>query len=284
LDVTRVLLTGARGRLGAALRRFLEDRGLSEDAVSRSELELSRSKAVVEFVKSRRPALVFHTAAMTDVDACERQPERARRDNLEATRNLARAAAEVGARFIHFSSDYVFDGAKPTPYVETDAPNPLSVYGRTKLAAEQAVSSALSDYVIIRVAWLFGAPGDFVSFVRRTLAEGRVLRLTTDHRGSPGYIPDLLEPIHAVALSDERGVFHLTNSGDCTRFEMGLEVVRLLGLDAEPVGVSGDEVGFIAPRPPRTVLSCTRYERRFARRMRSWQEALSDYLADPGQD
>jgi dTDP-4-dehydrorhamnose reductase len=164
---------------------------------------------------------------MTDVDECERDPTRAWRDNLEATRNLAEAAAALNARLIHFSTDYVFDGQKSSPYIELDSPNPLSVYGKTKLAAERAVSSLVENYAIIRVAWLFGVKGDFVSFVKGEIAQGRSPRLATDHRGSPGYIPDLLAAIQQIAKSDVRGIFHLTNSGYCDRFQMGQEIIRI---------------------------------------------------------
>jgi len=277
-----ILVTGARGRLGSALSRFLSSREEDVTSISRSELELSDKSAVKDYVGSLRPDLILHPAAMTNVDACERNSEKAYRDNVLATRNLAEAAARIEARFIHFSTDYVFDGNKSAPYVETDTPNPLCVYAQTKLQAEQIVSSLVQNHVIIRVAWLFGADGDFVSFVRTEAEQGRSPRLATDHRGSPGYIPDLIPAIYDIASSDARGIFHLTNSGCCTRLQMGKEILAILGSNIEPIPCTGKEIGFIAPRPGQSALSCAKFNKTFGYALRSWQEALYAYLADTG--
>lgn len=277
-----ILVTGSGGRLGSALSRFLLARREDVTAISRSQLELSNESKVMDFIRGLRPGLIFHPAAMTNVDECERYPERARRDNVEATHNLAKAAAEFNARLIYFSTDYVFDGEKSAPYVETDTPNPLGVYGQTKLAAEQVVSSTLSNYVILRVSWLFGVDGDFVSFVRVKIDQARSPKLTTDHRGAPGYIPDLLPAIHEVARSDVCGIFHLTNKGDCTRLEMGKEILKILGSKIEPIPSQGKEVGFIAPRPEQSVLSCAKFRQIFGYDLRPWQEALCAYLEGTG--
>lgn len=276
------MVTGTCGRLGASLFEFLSSREGEVRAVSRKGLDLSEKAEVSKHLAAFRPDLIFHTAAMTDVDECERDPTRAWRDNLEATRNLAEAAAALNARLIHFSTDYVFDGQKSSPYIELDSPNPLSVYGKTKLAAERAVSSLVENYAIIRVAWLFGVKGDFVSFVKGEIAQGRSPRLATDHRGSPGYIPDLLAAIQQIAKSDVRGIFHLTNSGYCDRFQMGQEIIRILGSRVEPIPSTGAEIGFIASRPRQSVLSCRKYEESFGHTLRSWQEALRAYLKNTG--
>jgi len=277
-----ILVTGARGRLGSALYDFLVSRGEEVRTISRNELDLSEKAGVSKCLAALPPDLIFHTAAMTDVDECERDPTRARRDNVEATRNLAEAAAALNARFIHFSTDYVFDGHKSSPYTETDTPTPLSVYGKTKLEAERAVSSLVSDHVIIRMAWLFGVERDFCSFVKGEIAQGRSPRLATDHQGSPGYIPDLLPAIYEIAQSSACGIFHLTNRGSCNRFEMGQEIIRILGSRVKPIPSTGAEIGFIATRPRQSVLSCAKFEQAFGRTPRPWQEALCAYLKNTG--
>lgn len=277
-----ILVTGVCGRLGASLFEFLSSREGEVRAVSRKGLDLSDKAEVSKHLAALRPDFIFHTAAMTDVDECERDPTRARRDNVEATRNLAEAAAALKARLIHFSTDYVFDGQKLSPYIELDSPNPLSVYGKTKLAAERAVSSLVENYAIIRVAWLFGVKDDFVSFVKEEIAQGRSPRLATDHQGSPGYIPDLLPPIYEIARSGVIGIFHLTNSGYCDRFQMGQKIIRILGSRVEPMPSTGAEIGFIASRPRQSVLSCRKYEESFGHTLRSWQEALCAYLKNTG--
>jgi dTDP-4-dehydrorhamnose reductase len=277
-----MLVTGARGRLGSALFAFLSAKGEDVTAIFRSQLELSNESKVKDFIRKLRPSLIFHPAAMTNVDECERFPERARRDNVAATHNLAQAAAEFNARLVYFSTDYVFDGKKSAPYVEKDVPNPLGVYGQTKLAAERLVSSTLSNHIILRVSWLFGAQGDFVSFVKGEIDQGRSPRLTKDHRGAPGYIPDLLPAIYDVARSGVYGIFHLTNKGDCTRLEMGKEILKILGSKVEPIPCQGKEVGFIAPRPEQSVLSCEKFRQAFGYDLRPWQEALYAYLEGTG--
>jgi len=273
-----IVVTGYLGRLGSAIYGFLTDRGEKVFGVSRGECDLSRYDYVDSYFSQVRPGLVFHSAAMTDVDACEREPERARLDNFVATRNVARAASSLGARLVCFSTDYVFDGTKTLPYVETDSPNPLSVYGRTKLDAEQEVGSHLDDYAILRLSWLFGAGDDFISFLLNALREKRPLKLASEHRGSPGYIPDVVPHIWSVAKSEFRGVLHLTNRGGCTRFEMGIEILRLIGSPVEPFAATADQIGFVARRPAQSVLSCEKFEETFSEKLRSWKDALHAYL------
>ncbi|MBD3284718.1 dTDP-4-dehydrorhamnose reductase [candidate division WOR-3 bacterium] len=280
--MTDVVVTGASGRLGSALYAYLKGLGSKVIGVTRGDFDLASPADVSRFVRDTRPDFLFHPAAMTNVDACEREPEKAYSDNVKATENLARSSIEHGVRFIYFSTDYVFDGEKGEPYIETDTPNPVNVYGRTKLNAEESVTGIVKDYLIIRVSWLFGVPGDFCSFVLSRLNQGLPLKLTTDHRGAPAYIPDLLSVIWEMAKSGEQGIFHLVNSGDCTRFEMGNEILSILGMDAEPEAVCGTDVGFLAKRPPQSVLECSRLKHKFGISLRSWQEALGDYLKDAG--
>lgn len=277
-----IVVTGAKGRLGSALVRYLQGQGLQVTGLSRQDVDLTHPQSVAELTRNLNPSLILHPAAMTSVDACELHPDKARADNQLATENLARAALGTGSRLVYFSTDYVFDGRKDSPYTEEDEPNPINVYGQTKLAAEQAVSSILNNYAIIRVSWLFGAPGDFCSFVAGQVERSIPPRLTIDHRGSPGYIPDLLPEIRVIMESTETGIFHLTNRGDCTRFQMGSRILELLDAEIEPIASTGSQIGFAARRPGQSVLSCEKYETRFYRKLRSWQEALNDYLAHPG--
>lgn len=277
-----MVVTGAGGRLGGKLVRFLSNFKHDVQGLTRSKLELSDEKRVMGKITEINPEIIFHTAAMTDVDGCQENPDKAYKDNYLATLNLSLAAARTGARMVYFSTDYVFAGEKSTPYTEEDDPNPLSVYGKTKLEGEKAVGEYLSDYLILRVAWLFGTEGDFCSFVRAKVSRGEAVKLTVDRTGSPGYIPDLIQVFYPLALSNHRGIFHLTNSGSCTRYQMGTEVIKKLGLDAKTEKVTSQELGFAAPRPAYSVLSCRKYEDVGGHRLRTWQEALRDYLENPG--
>lgn len=274
----RVLVTGAGGRLGGALFGFLSSKGCNALGISREEVDLLDKVKLKRIVDKFKPEIIFHTAAMTNVDRCELEPDKARQDNVESTRNLTAIADELDSRLIFFSTDYVFDGRKESPYSELDEPSPISTYGRTKLEAEQIVRSTLPNYLIIRVSWLFGAPGDFVTFVKKGVNGEITLKLATDHVGSPSYISDLLAAIDLIAFSSEKGVFHLSNSGSCTRYEMGQEVIRLLGSEIVPQKATSKEIGFVAARPKQSVLSCSRYEKISGNSLRSWQEALSAYI------
>lgn len=273
-----IVVTGTGGRLGSALSSFITSLGKKVVGLTRKTCDLCQAQDVEEVILSLKPGLIFHSAAMTDVDACELDPERAWRDNHQATVNIAYAACISGTRLVFFSTDYVFDGQKSFPYTEDDKPRPVNVYGETKLAAEEAVIAALKDFVIIRVSWLFGTGMDFVSFILDSAGKGVPLKLGIDHRGSPAYVPDLLNPIMSIASSAETGIFHLTNRGECNRYEMGLEILRLSGLKADPEPSNSHEIGFIARRPPSTPLSISKFESRFNQKMRPWQEALRDYI------
>ncbi len=274
----RVLVTGAGGRLGGALFGFLSSKGCNTLGISREEVDLLDKVKLKRIVDNFKPEIICHPAAMTNVDRCELEPEKAWQDNVEATRNLVSLAGELDSRFIYFSTDYVFDGRKQSPYSELDEPSPISTYGRTKLEGEKVVETRLSNHVIIRVSWLFGAPGDFVTFVKKGVRGEITLKLATDHVGSPSYIPDLLAAIDLIAFSREKSVFHLSNSGSCTRYEMGREIIRLLGEDIVPQKATSEDIGFVAVRPRQSVLSCSRYEKLSGKPLRSWQEALSAYI------
>lgn len=278
-----LLVTGAKGRLGSALYQYFSSKGEDVVGISREEADLAQKDSLVKLMKMVKPRAILHAAAMTDVDKCELNPEQAYRDNYLATLNLADISHEMKARLVAFSTDYVFDGVKPSPYVEDDLPNPVNVYGRTKLDAEDAVKSVLTDYLIIRVSWLFGGKGDFVSFVRNTVSEGKVLKLVSDHRGCPSYISDLLPALELLLTSGAIGVYHLTNSGYCTRYQMGQEILRLIGSDAIPREATSEEVGFVAKRPKQSVLSCVKYEKMSSEPIRTWQEALYAYVKNTGK-
>ncbi len=278
-----ILITGSGGRLGSSLYDYFKKQAEVEVVgITRKELELSKHRKVNSFVKRLQPSIIYHAAAMTGVDACEKYPEQAHKDNVLASRNIAAAAADVRARLVYFSTDYVFDGHKDSPYNESDIPFPINIYGQTKLEGEKTVASLLSNYVTIRVAWLFGKAYDFISFVKESLKLSKPLKLAADHLGSPGYIPDLLPAIDEIAQSEYTGIFHLSNSGGCSRFQMGSEIIAHLNLDIKLLKVSGDNVGFIARRPGQSILESRRYRELTGKVLRSWQEALIDYLENSG--
>jgi dTDP-4-dehydrorhamnose reductase len=215
-----------------------------------------------------RPGLAVHAAAWTDVDGAEADPEGAARVNVEGTRNVA----ALGVPAVYFSTDYVFDGEKRGPYVESDEPNPLSAYGRTKLAGEREIG----DGWIVRSSWLFGPTGR--NFVRTMLAlatQQDEVRVVADQRGSPTYVGHLAEATREL-LSRPRGIWHLAGDGDCTWAEFAAAIFEEARVRCRVVPISSDELARPARRPGYSVL---RSERLDAPRLPPWREGLRACLA-----
>ena len=255
-------------------------------------VDITQAASVQEGVSRLRPRLVVHTAAMTDVDACEKDPASARRMNAEAAGTLAAACAGAGAVLLAISTDYVFDGASPVPYRESDAPNPISLYGCSKLEGEQGALSLASRVMIVRVSGLFGPARDnFVSLTARRLAAGEKVPAVTDQVNSPSYTVDLAEGIAQLIAPLERspdsaeqggplhGVFHLANQGGASRMQVAERVARILGA---PVSLIQQtrwvDLNRPARRPPQSQLDCSRFAQTVGRYMRTWEEALHEFL------
>lgn len=232
---------------------------------------------------SVRPDVVINCAAFTRVDECERQVELAMSVNGDGPGIVAAAAREVGARVVHISTDYVFDGSKAGPYVEDDAPGPeaaLSVYGRSKLAGERAVQAVGGEWLIVRTSWVFGPAGpNFVATILERARTHPELRVVNDQRGRPTYAPDLAGAIVALVERAASGVVHVANGGVCTWFDLARQAVTLAGLPAQVRPCTSDEFPRPARRPANSVLDTTRFERIVGRPLRGWAEALGEYVA-----
>ena len=259
----RVLLTGAGGQLGAEIAVRLADlaaerrRGPALDLLAprRGELDVGSRDAVLAVLSSFQPDVVIHVAAWTAVDGCEADPDRAYRDNALGTRYVAEGSRLVGAHVCYVSTDYVFDGTAGRPYHEFDLPNPLSVYGLSKLAGERTVGPAAT---IVRTAWLSGRGGhNMAKTVLRLAAEPGPLRFVDDQVGSPTMADDLAERVVALALQRRAGIFHVTNQGSASWFGFAREVVRLSGGDpgrVVPIATADLRPPRPARRPPNSVL------------------------------
>jgi dTDP-4-dehydrorhamnose reductase len=259
----RILITGAGGQLGAALREVFPD----ADARTRAELDVAAGPVDLAV----RPALVLHAAAWTDVDGAEVKEEEARRANVDGTRNVA----ALGAPLVYFSTDYVFDGRKGEPYVESDEPLPLSAYGRTKLLGEREVPHGW----IVRSSWLFGWTGsNFVRTILRLGDERDEVSVVEDQRGCPTYVGHLAAAVPEL-LRLPGGVWHLAADGDCSWAELAAAVFEEAGLDCRVVPISTGELGRPAPRPAYSVL---RSERPGAPRLPHWRDGLRECLARLG--
>ena len=251
------LITGAAGQLGAALAEVFPD----ARAVSRSDWDVAEPYPLDE-----RPELVLHAAALTRVDDAESDPVGARRVNVEGTRNVV----GLGAPVVYYSSDYVFDGRKGEPYLESDATNPLGVYGRTKLEGEREVR----DGWIVRSSWLFGPTGhNFVRTMLRLGAERDEVSVVGDQRGSPTYVGHLAEATRNL-LERPFGVYHVAAEGDCTWADFAEAIFEEAGLDCRLRRITTAEFGAPAPRPAYSVLR----SENDAPRLPHWREGLTACL------
>lgn len=257
---SRVLITGAGGQLGAALREVFPE----ADARSRAQLDVASGPLELGY----RPRLVLHAAAWTNVDGAEEDEQGARRVNVDGTRTVA----ALGAPMVYFSSDYVFDGTKREPYVESDETRPLSAYGRTKLLGEGEVSEGW----IVRSSWLFGwTSTNFVRTMLRLGAERDEVRVVDDQRGCPTYVGHLAQATRRL-LELPGGIWHLAAEGECTWAELAAAVFEEAGLDCRVVPIGSEELGRPAPRPAYSVL---RSEREGAPRLPHWRDGLRECLA-----
>jgi len=262
----RVLITGAGGQLGRALQQEFA----ADDLVALTHAEWDVADPPSSSMLQGEFDLVLHSAAWTDVDGAESDPQGAAAVNIAGTAN----AASLGAPLVVFSTDYVFDGRKREPYVESDGVNPLSAYGRTKLHGE---TSAGSGAWIVRTSWLFGPTGhNFVRTMLRLGAEREEVAVVDDQRGCPTYVAHLAHAVRELVDADRpRGIWHLAAGGDCTWADLAEVVFAEAGLDCRVRRVSTEELGRPAPRPANAVL---RSERAGAPTLPHWREGLRECL------
>ncbi len=236
--------------------------------------------AIRELIAELKPDWVIHCAAYTNVDGCEKEPDKAFRLNADGARNVAKGAWGAKAKMLYVSTDYVYDGKKNSPYVETDLTGPLNVYGQSKLKGEAEVLSVLPRALIVRTSWLFGKNGpNFVEAILAQVGKKDELSVVSDQVGSPTYTVDLADALMRLVDADASGIFHAANEGYCSWFQYAREILRLSGSDGINVKpITTEELGRPALRPAYSVLSKEKYKRTTGHRMRVWEEALNDYL------
>jgi dTDP-4-dehydrorhamnose reductase len=255
----KILITGAGGQLGSDLTRLLEHE-LHHDvrAATHAQLDVGDRDAVMTAVTSLAPDLLIHAAAWTAVDECEAQPDRAWRVNALGCRFVAEAAGVTGAHLVAVSTDYVFDGTSPRPYTEWDRPNPLSMYGRSKLGGEEEIRSTVAGATVVRTSWLCGTQGsNMVKTVLRLAHGGGPLRFVDDQHGCPTFTEDLAAMLVRLGVAKRPGLFHATNQGPTTWYQFARDVVAAAGLDpaiVQPMQTSDLDPPRPAPRPANSVL------------------------------
>jgi dTDP-4-dehydrorhamnose reductase len=275
----KILVTGAGGMLGSDLvRRFSE--GHEVTGVTRHNFDILKEREIRAFLAGVSPDWVVHSAAYTNVDGCEKEPDKAYRVNSDGARDVARACWSVGARMLYVSTDYVYDGTKGGPYVETDQPGPLNVYGKSKLKGEQEVLRVLPDALIVRTSWLYGHNGpNFVEAILGQVGKKDELRVVDDQVGNPTYTQDLADGIARLVEAGASGVVHVSNEGMCSWYGYARKILELAGVtDIKVRPVTTAELGRPAARPACSALLNDRYYNITGHRLRVWEEALKDYL------
>ena len=273
--MTRVFITGGGGQLGWELSSVFNGHGVI--APTRTELDVTRRDSVFEAMTTTRPDVIIHCAAWTDVDGCERDHDRAFATNALGTRYVAEAADRIGTHLVYVSTDYVFDGTRTSPYDEWQPVNPRSEYGRSKLAGEDELPA---DATVVRTSWICGEHGRG-GFVRAILAaaarDESPIRVVADQRGCPTAAADLAGAIHALVATRAHGVFHVTNQGDASRFELARAIVGWAGEDpsrVEPMTTAELDPAPPAPRPAYSVLDNAALRLGGFALLRDWRDAL----------
>lgn len=250
-----ILITGSKGMLGHALTAKLsEEHRVS--GLDLPDLDITDLNGLRKAMFSYRPDLIINTAAYTDVDGCETNTEMAFAVNATGPRNLAAACRELNISLVHFSTDYIFDGTADIPYKEVDNPNPLSVYGKSKLKGENYIREITDKHYIIRTSWLYGPHGkNFVAAMLRLAGEQDEIGVVNDQTGSPTYTFDLAAAVLKLISVKEYGIYHITNSGTCTWYEFSLEIFKQAGINGISVKpTTTEELNRPAPRPKYSVL------------------------------
>jgi dTDP-4-dehydrorhamnose reductase len=287
----KILITGNKGQLGNELTEILKT-GTSEiGIVSRAyadadvtgadidRLDVADVKAVSDFMGSKRFDLIINCAAMTNVDACEENYEAAMRANAVSARNMALFAEKTGAKLVHVSTDYVFDGKANSPYCEWDAAFPATIYGKSKLLGERYVREICGRSFIVRTSWLYGYVGNnFVKTILKLASEKAEIKVVNDQVGKPTNANDLAHHILKIAAADEYGLYHCAGSGICSWYDFASEIVRLSGLDCKVVPCTTEEFPRPAPRPAYSAMEHVMLRSTVGDEMRPWQEALDAYI------
>lgn len=287
----KILITGANGQLGKQIRGII-DNGVSEVGAIPSEvkeaqvacydvdtMDITDLKVVREIFNTEKPDVVINCAAFTNVDGCETQYDVAFKINSLGSRNLAMASEEIGAKLIHVSTDYVFEGVGTIPFNEADLPKPVSAYGKTKYLGEQYVRGFSSKYFIVRTAWLYGYYGkNFVKTIMNAAKEKGYLTVVDDQRGNPTNAEDLAHHILKLAVTEEYGVYHCTGTGECSWFDFAKAIVEYSNIDCTVDPITSDKLGRAAKRPAFSSLDNMMLRCTVGDEMREWKEALKCFI------
>ncbi len=287
--MTRVAVIGSTGQLGSDLVKiFRAAESYTVAPLTRAEIECTEPASVNQVLRRVRPEIVVNCAGFVRVDECEDHPDEAFSVNATGALNVARVCQEIGALCVYVSTDYVFDGEKGSSYAEDESPRPINVYGTSKIAGEYLVQQSCHDWLVVRMASLFGKEGsrgktgNFVDTIVKRAQRGEFIQVVDDIRMSPTYTYDAARALENLVRARVSGVVHLTNAGSCTWYEFARTALELLGLQARLEPVSSKEYPLRARRPRDSSLRSLRFSSLTADAMRAWQDALKAHLIEKG--
>ncbi|HRX13595.1 MAG TPA: dTDP-4-dehydrorhamnose reductase [Eubacteriales bacterium] len=289
----KILIVGCYGQLGRELTEILtgdfadigkiDDRyfGAQITGADIDTLDVTNEFSLNNYFENLRPDIVFNCSAYTNVDKAEEDEKTAYAVNATGCLNLAKACSSCGAKLVSVSTDYVFDGEKTTPYVETDTPNPQTVYGSTKLQGEIFIAQNLKEHFIVRTAWLYGKQGkNFVRTMLRLGKERDSVTVVNDQYGCPTYANDLAYHMLKIALTEHYGIYHCVNNGVCSWYDFAKEIMYKAKLDCVVKPITSEEYGAKVKRPRFSALENDRLRKTVGDQMRKWDEALDSFLKE----
>ncbi len=281
----KILVTGGAGQLGSEMVRLFKTHGMDVTGVRSRDLDFCQPEKVTEWVLKFKADWVVNCAAYTQVDMAEQERDKAFLINRDATRALAEGVKSYQGRLLHISTDYIFDGRQSHPYSEEDTPNPLGVYGESKLAGETAVLEVLPEAVVLRASWVYGAQGNnFVKTILNLATERNEIQVIDDQLGSPTWAGDIAEAISALVYSESSGIYNFTNEGVASWYDLANEVVMVARQLGYPVKtqyvrpIPASDYKALAMRPAYSVLSKRKIRNKLNYHIPHWRESLREML------
>ncbi|MEO0258902.1 MAG: dTDP-4-dehydrorhamnose reductase [candidate division WOR-3 bacterium] len=277
----KFLLFGSEGQLGRELALEIEKKGYNLIKLSHKELDITDEKKVKEVILDYSPDFTINATAYNNVDQAEIESQKAFAVNAEAVRNMAIWVHKTHGILVHFSTDYVFDGEKGAPYTTNDEPNPINTYGKSKLQGELYIKEILNRYFIIRVSWVFGfGKTNFPLKLLEWAKDNKILRVAEDQFNAPTYTVDCAKYVMELILKGKFGLYHLTNSGYCSRYEWAKLILNEWGYEGEILPAKTEDFPSLAKRPKFTVLDCSKFESETGLRMPPWQDAVKRFIQE----
>jgi len=278
----KIIILGGKGQLGKEFENFLKDKA-EIYSFSHLELDVLNQELLIKKIQEIKPEVVINCSAYTKVDKAEEEKEECIKVNAIGAKNVSYASYKVGAKVIYFSTDYIFDGEKESPYTELDSPNPISTYGRSKLLGEIYTSKHNPNHLILRISWLYGINGrNFVKTIIKKAKEEKELKIVSDQKGSPTYTLDVVKQTWELIKKDKVGIYHSANQGETSWYEFAKKIIEKLKINVKISPIKTGEYPALAKRPKYSVLDNYLLKLEGINIMRDWETALNEFLDNYG--